>query len=107
MSLLLKVLKSYTTDLSDVTKLILLDKTTACISSYTGKIIRKVVIDDKIQTIKEIPFMFVILIGLFFFLILPKYNNFPTTFICQLVCIFLHYTQYNVIVISHMDSSCY
>jgi hypothetical protein len=24
--------------------------------------------------------MFVILIGLFFFLILPKYNNFPTTF---------------------------
>jgi hypothetical protein len=29
--------------------------------------------------------MFVILIGLFFFLILPKYNNFPTTFICQFV----------------------
>jgi hypothetical protein len=30
--------------------------------------------------------MFVILIGLFFFLILPKYNNFPTTFICQFEC---------------------
>ena len=51
----LKVLKSYTTDLSVVTRLVFLDKTTAWISSYRDKIIRKVVIDDKIQTIKEIP----------------------------------------------------
>jgi hypothetical protein len=51
----LKVLKSYTTDLSDVHRLVSLDKTTAWISSYKGNIIRKVVIDDKIQTIKEIP----------------------------------------------------
>ena len=51
----LKVLKSYTTDLSDFHRLVSLDKTTAWISSYKGKIIRKVVIDDKIQTIKEIP----------------------------------------------------
>ena len=51
----LKVLKSYTTDLSDVHRLLSLDKTTAWISSYKGNIIRKVVIDDKIQTIKEIP----------------------------------------------------
>ena len=51
----LKVLKSYTTDLSDVSRLVLLDKTTAWISSYTDKIIKKVVIDDKIQTIKDIP----------------------------------------------------
>jgi hypothetical protein len=50
----LKVLKSYTTDLSGVTRLVLLDKSTAWISSYTDNIIRKVVIDDKIQTIKEI-----------------------------------------------------
>jgi hypothetical protein len=51
----LKVLKSYTTDLSSVTSLVLLDKTTAWISSYTDNIIKKVVIDDKIQTIKDIP----------------------------------------------------
>ena len=51
----LKVLKSYTTDLSDVSRLVLLDKKTAWIYSYGGKIIRKVVVDDKIQTIKEIP----------------------------------------------------
>ena len=52
----LKVQKSYTTDLSDVSSLVSLDKTTtAWIYSYGGKIIRKVVIDDKIQTIKEIP----------------------------------------------------
>jgi hypothetical protein len=51
----LKVLINYTTDLSDVNRLVLLDKTTAWISSYTEKIIRKVVIDDRIQTIKEIP----------------------------------------------------
>ena len=51
----LKVLKSYTTDLSSVNRLVSLDKTTAWISSYKGKIIRKVVIDVKIQTIKEIP----------------------------------------------------
>jgi hypothetical protein len=36
-------------------RLVSLDKTTAWISSYKGNIIRKVVIDDKIQTIKEIP----------------------------------------------------
>ena len=51
----LKVLINYTTDLSDVNRLVLLDKTTAWISSYREKIIRKVVIDDRIQTIKEIP----------------------------------------------------
>jgi hypothetical protein len=51
----LKVLKSYTTDLSDVHRLVSLDKTTAWISSYKGNIIRKVVIDDKTQIIKEIP----------------------------------------------------
>ena len=51
----LKVLKSYTPDLPSVTRLVLLDKTTAWICSYTDKIFRKVVIDDKIQTIKEIP----------------------------------------------------
>jgi hypothetical protein len=34
-------------------------------------------------------------------------NNFPTTVICQFECNILHYSQYNVIVISHMDSSCY
>jgi hypothetical protein len=38
----LKVLINYTTDLSDVNRLVLLDKTTAWISSYTEKIIRKV-----------------------------------------------------------------
>jgi hypothetical protein len=51
----LKVLKSYKTDLSGVSRLVLLDKTTAWISSYTGNIIKKVVLDDKIQTSKEIP----------------------------------------------------
>ena len=51
----LKVLKSYTTDLSDVHRLVSLDKTTAWISSYKGNIIRKVVIDDKTQIINEIP----------------------------------------------------
>jgi hypothetical protein len=51
----LKVLKSYTTNLFVVDRLVLLDKTTAWISSYRDNIIRKVVIDDKIQTIKEIP----------------------------------------------------
>ena len=51
----LKVLKSYTTDLSSVNRLVLLDKKSAWIYSYTGNIIKKVVMDDKIQTIKEIP----------------------------------------------------
>jgi hypothetical protein len=51
----LKVLKIYTTDLSGVTRLVLLDKNTAGIYSYGGKIFRKVLLDDKIQTIKEIP----------------------------------------------------
>ena len=51
----IKVLKSYTPDLPSVTRLVSLDKKTACIYSYKGNIIRKVVIDDKIQTIKEIP----------------------------------------------------
>jgi hypothetical protein len=51
----LKVLKSYTTDLPDVSRLVLLDKKTAYICSFTSNIIRKVVMDDKIQTIKEIP----------------------------------------------------
>jgi hypothetical protein len=51
----LKVLKSYTTDLPDVSRLVLLDKKTAYICSFTSNIIKKVVMDDKIQTIKEIP----------------------------------------------------
>jgi hypothetical protein len=51
----LTVLKSYTPHLPSVTRLVSLDKKTACIYSYKGNIIRKVVIDDKIQTIKEIP----------------------------------------------------
>ena len=51
----LKVLKSYTTDLSIVTRLVLLDNTAAWIYSHIDKIIKKVIIDDKIQTIKEIP----------------------------------------------------
>jgi hypothetical protein len=49
------VLKSYTTDLSSVHRLVSLDKTTAWICSYTDNIFKKVVIDDRIQTIKEIP----------------------------------------------------
>jgi hypothetical protein len=44
----LKMQKSYTTDLAHGTRLVLLDKTTAWISNYKDKIIRKVVIDDKI-----------------------------------------------------------
>ena len=51
----LKVLKSYTTDLPTVDSLISLDTRTAWISSYTGNILRKVLIDDQIITIKEIP----------------------------------------------------
>jgi hypothetical protein len=49
------VLKSYTTDLPTVDSLISLDTRTAWISSYTGNILRKVLIDDQIITIKEIP----------------------------------------------------
>jgi hypothetical protein len=51
----LKVLNSYTTDLPEVNRLISLDPKTAWISSYTGNILRKVLIDDQIVTIKEIP----------------------------------------------------
>jgi hypothetical protein len=51
----LKVQKSYTTDLSIVTRLVLLDNTAAWIYSHIDKIIKKVTIDDKIQTIKKIP----------------------------------------------------
>jgi hypothetical protein len=50
-----KVLKRYTTDLHDVHRLVSLDLKTAWISSYTGNILRKVLIDDQIITIKEIP----------------------------------------------------
>jgi hypothetical protein len=72
-----KVLKRYTADLPDVHRLVSLDLKTAWI-----------------------------LLGLFYFIIFPKYNNFPTTCICQFVCIpFIHDTQYNVIVISKVDSS--
>jgi hypothetical protein len=51
----LKVLKSYTTDLPTVDSLISLDPKTAWISSYTGNILRKVLIDDQIITMKAIP----------------------------------------------------
>jgi hypothetical protein len=50
-----KVLKSYTTYLPDVHRIVSLDLKTAWISSYTGHILRKVLIDDQIITIKEIP----------------------------------------------------
>ena len=51
----LKALESYTTDLPGVTRLSSLDTKTAWISSYAKHILRHVVIDDQIITIKEIP----------------------------------------------------
>jgi hypothetical protein len=51
----LKALKSYTTDLPGVTRLASLDTKKAWISSSAKHILRHVVIDDQIITIKEIP----------------------------------------------------
>jgi hypothetical protein len=50
----LKVLKTYTTDLPVVTRLISLDKKRACIYSHTINALRQVVIEDKIKTFTEI-----------------------------------------------------
>ena len=51
----LNLTKSYTTDLSTVSRLVSLDNKTAWITDFTTKVLRQVVIDDNIQTIKEIP----------------------------------------------------
>jgi hypothetical protein len=50
----LKVLKTYTTDLTVVIRLISLDKKRACIYSHTINALRQVVIEDKIKTFTEI-----------------------------------------------------
>ena len=47
-------LKTYTTDLPIVTRLISLDKKRACIYSHTINALRQVVIEDKIKTFTEI-----------------------------------------------------
>ena len=51
---ILKVLKSYTTDLPKVTRLVSLDNRT-WINSCRGNVLRQGVMDDKIRTLKEIP----------------------------------------------------
>jgi len=51
----LKVLKTYTTYLPVVNRIVSLDNKKAWISSYMANVLRQVVIDDKIQTMKEIP----------------------------------------------------
>jgi len=51
----LTVLKTYITDLSNVKRLVSLDNKTAWIYSCTRNILRHVVIDDQIITIKDIP----------------------------------------------------
>ena len=53
--LALNLTKSYTTDLSCVTRLVSIDNKTAWISNHTRKVLKQVVIDDNIQTIKQIP----------------------------------------------------
>jgi hypothetical protein len=50
----LKVLKSYTTNLSSVTNLLSMATNTTWIYSHTSNVLRQVVIDDNIKTIKEI-----------------------------------------------------
>jgi hypothetical protein len=50
----LQVLKSYTTDLPLVYKLISLENRTTWISGYMTKVLRQVLIDDQIKTITEI-----------------------------------------------------
>jgi hypothetical protein len=50
----LKVLKTCTTDLPIVTRLISLDKKRACIDSHTINALKQVVIEDKIKTFTEI-----------------------------------------------------
>jgi hypothetical protein len=52
---ILKVLKSYTTDLPKVTRLVSLDNRTTWINSCRGNVLRQGVMDDKIRTLKEIP----------------------------------------------------
>ena len=47
--------KSYTTDLSRVNRLVSLDYKTAWVNNSKRKVLRQVVLDDNIQTIKEIP----------------------------------------------------
>ena len=51
----LDLAKSYTTDSSCVDTLVSLDNKTAWISDYTGKVLRQVVMDANIQTVREIP----------------------------------------------------